>query len=214
MMRRRMTPWAVLAPLIVAAPLMLHAAATNANFTADLSQGQVEILLRAEPAMVRMDRDLIVTIHVSAPDGLKVTLPDLRDRFSGFKVAENFAREPVSANGVTAFEQRWRLVPDLLRTYRLAPFAVEVREPRAVVVVDRRDGDGGEDGAGVEDRRAGGVGLADRDALVVAELEAGLLAGQDGRDAVDREDDHAPLLLRSSALRQRVKRRSLALTPW
>ena len=131
MMRRRITPWAVLAPLIVAAPLMLHAAATNANFTADLSQGQVEILLRAEPAMVRMDRDLIVTIHVSAPDGLKVTLPDLRDRFSGFKVAENFAREPVSANGVTAFEQRWRLLPDLLRTYRLAPFAVEVREPRA-----------------------------------------------------------------------------------
>ena len=58
-------------------------------FTADLSQGQVEIKLSAEPARVRMDNDLFVTLRISSPDYLKVTLPDLRERFRGFKVSDN-----------------------------------------------------------------------------------------------------------------------------
>lgn len=99
-------------------------------FTTDLSHGQVEIKLLAEPAQVRMDRDFFVTLRVSSPDYLKVTLPDLRDRFRGFKVADNFTRDPLTANGTTRIEQRWRLVPDLLRTCRLAPFAVQVDDTR------------------------------------------------------------------------------------
>jgi hypothetical protein len=108
----------------------LFAADKPAAFTADLSQGQVEIKLSAEPAQVRMDRDLFVTLRVSSPDYLKVTLPDLRERFGGFKIADNFTHEPVTADGTTRIEQRWRLVPDLLRTYRLAPFAVRVDDTR------------------------------------------------------------------------------------
>ncbi|MFZ4396153.1 MAG: hypothetical protein ACOYOU_11070, partial [Kiritimatiellia bacterium] len=99
-------------------------------FAADLSRGQVEIKLSTEPAQVRMDRDFFVTLRVSSPDYLKVTLPDLRDRFRGFKVADNFTRDPLTANGITRIEQRWRLVPDLLRTCRLAPFAVQVDDTR------------------------------------------------------------------------------------
>ena len=99
-------------------------------FTADLSQGSIDIQIRAEPAQARADRDLVVTVRVSSPDYLKVTLPDLRARFRGFKVAESFNRDPESAGGVTRIEQRWRLVPDLLRVYRLAPFAVSVADTR------------------------------------------------------------------------------------
>lgn len=103
---------------------------TTTVFTADLSQGQVEIALRAEPAQVRMDRDLIVTLQVSAPAYLKVALPDLRERFRGFTTADGFVRDPVTDRGTTRCEQRWRLVPDLMRTYRLSPFAVEVTDTR------------------------------------------------------------------------------------
>lgn len=129
----RLITGAFLAAMFLAGASSLYAApSTNGVFTADLSQGQVDIALRAEPAQVRMGHDLLVTLRVSAPDGLNVTLPDLRDRFRGFKVADGFTREPVSANGITRFEQRWRLIPDLLRTYRLAPFSIEVRDRRMV----------------------------------------------------------------------------------
>ena len=101
-----------------------------AAFTADLSQGQVEIKLSAEPAQVRRDCDLLVTLRVTSPDYLKVMLPDLRDRFRGFKIADGFTRDPVTAAGSTRLEQHWRLVPDLLRAYRLAPFAVRVDDTR------------------------------------------------------------------------------------
>jgi len=114
--------------------LLLTAASLRAGQTAALAtnllQGPVEIQLTADAAQVRVDRDLFVTIHVNAPDYLKVTLPDLRDRFRGFRQAESFARDPITANGVTRSEQRWRLVPDLQRTYRLAPFAVRVEDTR------------------------------------------------------------------------------------
>jgi hypothetical protein len=102
----------------------------DAPFTADLSQGSVDIRVQAEPAQVRTDRDLLVTVRVTSPDHMKVTLPDLRARFRGFRVAESFNRDPESAGGVTRIEQRWRLVPDLLRTYRLSPFAVTVADTR------------------------------------------------------------------------------------
>ncbi|MEI8241984.1 MAG: hypothetical protein WCI17_01830 [bacterium] len=132
MWTRRLRAFAVevVACLLAVAPL---AAATNkpaASFTRDLSQGQIEIKLTAEPAQVRMDSDLFVTLRVTSPDYLKVTLPDLRERFRGFKQADNFSRDPVSAAGKTSLEQRWRLVPDLLRTYRLAPMAVQVDDTR------------------------------------------------------------------------------------
>jgi hypothetical protein len=116
--------------LALLAGLAVAADKPPASFNADLSQGQVEIKVTATPAQVRMDRDLLVTLRITAPEHLKVTLPDLRDRFRGFKVADGFARDPVTAGGATCLEQRWRLVPDLRRTYRLAPFAVRVDDTR------------------------------------------------------------------------------------
>ena len=114
--------------MIVSTPLL--AAEKPGAFTTDLSHGPVEIKLRAEPAQVRMDRDFFVTLLVTAPDYLKVSLPDLRDRFQGFKVADNFSTDPVTAAGATRTEQRWRLVPDLQRACRLSPFAVQVEDTR------------------------------------------------------------------------------------
>jgi hypothetical protein len=120
----------LLAALLLPGLLAAKPAAAPDAFTADLSQGHVTIELRAEPAQVVMERDLFVTLRITAPEHFKLTVPDLRDRFTGFKVVEGFTRDPVTAGGTTRQEQRWRLVPDLLRTHRLAPFAIQVDDTR------------------------------------------------------------------------------------
>jgi len=116
--------------LVFLALAPIQASETSTVFTADISHALIEIQLSAEPAHVRMDRDFFVTLHIRAPDYLKVTLPDLRARFRGFKVADGYTREPITAAGATRMEQRWRLIPDLRRAYRLAPFAVQVDDTR------------------------------------------------------------------------------------
>jgi len=93
---------------------------------ADLSREGVEIKVFAEPETVDVGRDFIVTVKVTSPAGQTVQLPDLRDRFNGFQVAEDFAEEPLEDEaGRTTLSTRWRLVPQpCARRYRLAPFVV------------------------------------------------------------------------------------------
>ena len=124
--RQKCCTWAAIL-MLASSPLL---ATNTAAFSVDLSHPPVEIKLSADPGQVRMDGDFFVTLRITSPDYLKVTLPDLRERFRGFKVADNFTRDPITANGTTRIEQRWRLVPDLLRDYRLAPFAVQVDDTR------------------------------------------------------------------------------------
>ena len=98
-------------------------------FTADLSHGEVSIKLEATPERVSPAQDLMLTVTVEAPAHLEVTLPDLRDRFAGFSMAEDFATEPVTANGRRRQTYRWRLEPEpAAERYRLAPFAVTVTD--------------------------------------------------------------------------------------
>ncbi len=100
-----------------------------AAFTADLSSGDVSLKLEATPDKVSPAEDLMLTLTVEAPSHLAVTLPDLRDRFSGFATAEDFATDPVEANGRTRQTYRWRLTPEpAAKRYRLAPFAVTTQD--------------------------------------------------------------------------------------
>lgn len=131
----RQSRWATLRGVTLAALasfVFFAAPLAHAVFTADLSWGDVSLTVAAEPEAVDPARDLMLTITLTAPAHLAVTLPDLRGRFSGFSVAEDFARDPVTTvNGVHR-EYVWRLVPELEREYRLAPFAVTVRDTRRV----------------------------------------------------------------------------------
>ncbi len=103
-----------------------------AAFTSDLSSGDVSIKLDATPDKVSPAEDLMLTLTVEAPSHLTVTLPDLRDRFSGFSTAEDFATDPLEANGRTRQTYRWRLVPEpAAERYRLAPFAVTTLDKRS-----------------------------------------------------------------------------------
>ena len=114
----------------MAAALLLSTPA-YAAFTADLSNGDVVLKLDAAPDKVSPAENLMVTLTVEAPSQLVVTLPDLRDRFSGFAMAEDFATDPVEANGRTRQTFRWKLTPEpAAQRYRLAPFAVETHDKR------------------------------------------------------------------------------------
>lgn len=104
----------------------LSVIALSAAEVADLGRDGVEIKVDAEPAVVDPARDFFVTLTFIAPAGQTLHLGDLRDRFSGFRVAEDFAEDPVSAaDGKTTVVSRWRLVPEpVAAKYRLAPFLV------------------------------------------------------------------------------------------
>lgn len=106
--------------------LFLRAGELAAVQVADLSRDGIGITVDAEPEAPDPGRDFFVSITVEAPAGVKVTLPDLRSRFRGFRVAEDFAEEPVAdAGGATTLVSRWRLVPEpVAEKYRLAPFVV------------------------------------------------------------------------------------------
>ena len=101
----------------------------------DLSRDGIGITVDAEPETVDPGRDFFVTVTVKSPAGQAATLPDLRTRFQGFQVAEDFAEDPLpAADGSTTLVSRWRLVPEpMAKKYRLAPFVVSVadQEPQA-----------------------------------------------------------------------------------
>ena len=106
-----------------------------ATQVADLSRDGVGLVVDAEPETVDLARDFYVTVTLTTPPGVTASLPDLRDRFRGFKVAEDFVEEPVTGkDGRTTSVTRWRLEPNPLaegderRRYRLAPFVVQVGE--------------------------------------------------------------------------------------
>lgn len=92
----------------------------------DLSKEGVSITVEPNPARVDVARDFEVTVTAVAPSGTTLAMPDLRDRFGGFSVAEDFAEEPLAGDdGSTTYVSRWRLVPKPCeKVYRLAPFVV------------------------------------------------------------------------------------------
>ena len=90
----------------------------------DLSVPPVQISLTITPATLRLDRDVLLSFHVSAPSEIDVEFPPLDDRLEGFELTSRFTTEPEPRDGVTSREYRFRLTPLIATTYRLAPMAV------------------------------------------------------------------------------------------
>ena len=114
------SPFSVFAWLLAAAMPVFGAVET------DLSRGGISLTVTASPDSVDVARDFEVVLKAVAPSGVTVALPDLRDRFRGFSVAEDFAEEPLAGeDGCTTYVSSWRLVPKPCeKTYKLLPFAV------------------------------------------------------------------------------------------
>ena len=92
----------------------------------DLSKNGISLTVTASPDIVDIARDFEVVVKAVAPTGTVVALPDLRDRFRGFSVAEDFAEEPLAdSDGNVTYVSSWRLVPKPCeKMYKLLPFVV------------------------------------------------------------------------------------------
>ncbi len=114
--------------LIAALQFAFASDSPASRLSEDLSWGEVGIKVEGESSTVDPARDFFLTLTVDVPERLKVEIPDLRTRLEGFSSAESFFLEPVAAGGRRTASQRWRLIPQPGAEYRLAPFAVEVRD--------------------------------------------------------------------------------------
>lgn len=99
------------------------------GFKAELSpRADVTITLESTAETITYDHDFILTLTAETPAGKILTLPDLRDRFSGFSLAEDFSGERIVAGDRARKTYRWRLVPAAAAQWRLAPFAATLKD--------------------------------------------------------------------------------------
>ena len=87
--------------------------------------GPVIVRLSATPPVVRLDRDTLLAITVTAPANVQVKLPPIENRLTGFTVAGSFDKPPaVDRDGRTIRERSVRLQPQAAPRYRIAPMAI------------------------------------------------------------------------------------------
>lgn len=108
--------------------ILLECGSLWAGQKADLGRDGIGLTLETNLEKVDPGRDFEVVVKVVSPPDKTVVIPDLRDRFNGFQVAEDFSEDPIKdVDGKTTTVTRWRLVPEpLARRYRLAPFVITV----------------------------------------------------------------------------------------
>jgi hypothetical protein len=99
--------------------------------TVDMSWMPLDVQLEADPGRVLLDRDVVLTLRVSAPSELDVVLPPVDGRVQGFALGGVVDREPVSAGGRTTLERRILLKPLVAEEYRIAPMAIRYTDNSA-----------------------------------------------------------------------------------
>ena len=90
----------------------------------DMSKGNIEVTFTADPPRVQLDRDILLTLRITAPTEIEVTLPALDDRLQGFRLSGIIDEDPITRSGKVTRERRARLTPILSREYRIAPMAI------------------------------------------------------------------------------------------
>lgn len=97
-----------------------------------MSSGPIEVTITADPGTVRLDRDVMLSIRVSHPSDIAVTMPQIGDRLTGFVLRGVLGAEPVESEGTTTVGQRFRLSPIVADEYRLGPMAVVYNKKRGI----------------------------------------------------------------------------------
>lgn len=92
----------------------------------ELTRNGIEFSIDADRETVDPARSVFLTVKMKVPKEVKASVPDLRDRFRGFSLAEDFADNPVrNDDGSVTEVVNWKLVPEpCAEEYKIAPFAV------------------------------------------------------------------------------------------
>jgi hypothetical protein len=124
--------------LVLIIPLLLSACSKPSEPTAapsdnprveESSRGPVSVKFTFDPPVVRLDRDILLTIQSMSPTNITVKLPSLETRVKGFTVAGSFDGSSVVSAGKTTLTRNVRLTPRIASEYRIAPMAVTWKQP-------------------------------------------------------------------------------------
>lgn len=91
--------------------------------------GPVSVSLSFDPPVVRLDRDILLTLRISSPTNVAVKLPVMESRVKGFTVSGNYDGPPTVAGGKSVRTRNIRLTPQISDEYRVAPMAVTWKDP-------------------------------------------------------------------------------------
>jgi hypothetical protein len=116
-----------------------------------------------DPPCVDLARGMQLSIAVTAPPELDVTLPPLNDRMQGFSIGGMFDDEPVNKDGKVTRTRHVQLTPLVAGAYRIAPIAVEFEDkaanpvrkgwfPTRPVVLEKASLVDGDPGKGISER--------------------------------------------------------------
>jgi len=109
---------------------------TDATVSTAFEQPRVEtmrhngitLVMTITPASVSLNRDLILSLKLTHPESVVVSLPPLSDRLQGLLASSSFDRESAPAtDGRITRERVIRLTPLIAPEYRIAPMAVTFR---------------------------------------------------------------------------------------
>jgi hypothetical protein len=95
----------------------------------DNARGPVSVSLSFAPPVVRLDRDILLTIQITAPSNVVVQLPAIDSRVKGFAVAGTYDVPAKMEAGKLVRIRNMRLTPQISREYRVAPMAVTWKDP-------------------------------------------------------------------------------------
>jgi len=127
----RLTPvkWLVLGLLAVSCPAASPDTRTAGPLVSDNALGAVSVLLSFDPPVVRLDRDILLTILITSPTNVTVKLPLMETRVKGFAVSGNYDSPPRISGGKSVRTRNIRLTPQISEEYRIAPMAVTWKTP-------------------------------------------------------------------------------------
>jgi hypothetical protein len=90
----------------------------------DNSLGPVSVSLSFDPPVVRLDRDILLTLLITSPTNVAVKIPPMETRVKGFTVSGNYDGPAKISGGKLARTRNVRLTPQISDEYRIAPMAV------------------------------------------------------------------------------------------
>lgn len=99
-----------------------------------LEEEALAVVFTAEDETLSYETPLVGTLEVVSRAVEEATIPDLRERFRGFAIVEDFAAGRTEAVGKAQSRWRFRLTPDAVGPWTLRPFVFTVKNLRTGAV--------------------------------------------------------------------------------
>lgn len=94
------------------------------------SSGDIRVTITAKPQSVRLDRDTLLTLEVTSPSQVEVSVPDITDRLQGFILNDTYEDNPAAERSRTVRRIHMRLTPQVAREHRIAPIPISFVDTR------------------------------------------------------------------------------------